>query len=443
MFEFPEGLEEKLNRASTILESNDKFRIITHYDADGISASAVLTRSLMKVQAGFHTSFVESFPENIPEGLPLLFTDIGNSHLDQISRVEEDVIVLDHHDIKSDKKREIEDEKKIVINPHEYGIDGAQEVSGGTLALLLAVWFDNVNWEEAVYGLAGAAADKQAVDGFTGLNKKLAEKAAEEGYLEERTDLFIDGKGIKEALMKACDPYFPGISGERKEIKSILKDLDIDPESNLKSIGQEKKRELASLLVLSLLKKRRPAELVESIRGVHYRSRYHSLDTDRLYKILNSCARNNRPGLGLSLCLGDENALEEAKEIRDGYRTEMVEKLDDLEEKMETYDHIQYFYEEEKTRKGELAGLGMLYLLPLDKPVFGLVKVDDEIDISARATREMVNKGLDLGELCSKISERVGGTGGGHDIAAGARIKKDKIDRFLESMNKEVAAVLD
>lgn len=450
MLGLPDGLEEKLDRAISVLKENDKFRIITHYDADGISAAAVLTRCLMKEQSGFHTTFVDSFPEEILEGLPLIFTDIGNSHLEDLTKVDEDVIVLDHHGIKEGTDldpAEMGDENKVFINPHEYGIDGAQEVSGGTLALLLSVRVEEINWEDAVYGLAGAAADKQAIGGFTGLNLKLAEEAVEKGFLKKRERLFIDGKDIRDSLLKACDPYFPEISGREGTIDKMIDNLKIDPESELKSLGKDKERKLNSLLVLSLLKKDRSSEVIESIRGIHYEDQQFRLDMDVLYKLLNSCARNDRPGLGLSLCLGDQSALEEAEKIRGEYRAEMVRELRRLEGKVksEEYEHVQYFFDEKKARKGELAGLGMLYILDRRKPVFGMVELEDRIDISARATRKLVENGLDLGSLCRKISVELDGSGGGHDIAAGATIPKgeENVENFLSRMDERIGAVLD
>lgn len=443
MLEFPEELERRLDRVASILDENDKFRIITHYDADGISAGAVLARSLMKDQKGFHMRFISSFPEEIPRGLPLIFTDIGNSHLKEISQIDEDVIVLDHHDIKEEEYKGIDDKNKIIINPHEFGIDGSQEVSGATLALVSAVWLDENNWVETFYGLAGATADKQALNGFKGLNLKIAEEAVEKGHLKKRNDLLIDGEGIEDALMKACDPYFPDISGRKKEIKSMLDDIDIDLGSDLASIGKEKKRKLTSLLVLSLLKKDRPVDVINSIKGLRYESKHRRLNTDLLYKILNSCARNDRTGLGLLLCLGDEDAMKEAKEIRREYRVEMISKLNKLRKNIEELDHIQYFYEEKRTRKGELAGLGMQYILKGDKPVLGLAEDEERIDISARATQDMIKNGLDLGELFYKLAKRFGSSGGGHDIAAGATVPKEDIDEFLDSMDEEVGAILD
>ncbi|MEF8832088.1 MAG: DHH family phosphoesterase [Candidatus Thermoplasmatota archaeon] len=441
LFDIPDELEKKLERAISILDEYDKFRLITHYDADGISASAVLARTVMKYQKGFHTTFIDSFPEKIPSGYPIIFTDIGNSHLERISELEEDVIVLDHHEVRNDPNSP-GGGNKVFINPHDHGWDGSQEVSGGTLALLLAVSYDSNNWEEAVYGLAGAAADKQAIGGFTGLNLKLMERSVEEDYLEKRTGLFIDGENVSTALMKACDPYFPGISGEKSEIKKILEDLNIDLGAKLESINVEKKRKLNSLLALSLLKRDIPPDVIEAIYGTHLVSAHDDLEIDILYKILNSCARNDRPGLGLSVCLGDEKAYEEAKEIRDGHRKRMIEKLKTLEERIEKRKNIQHFYEEKKTMKGELAGLGMLYVLDQNMPVLGLTEGDEKIDISARATKNMVEKGLDMGGLCERLAGEFNGDGGGHDIAAGAKIEKDNIDDFLKMMDEEVGKIL-
>lgn len=443
MFDIPEDLEKKLERATSILKRHDKFRLITHYDADGISASAVISKTVMKYHKGFHTVFMDSFPEKIPSGYPIIFTDIGNSYLDRISELEEDVIVLDHHEVRNHDSSIPEVENKVFINPHDHGIDGAQEVSGGTLALLSAVSYDSANLEEAVFGLAGAAADKQAIGGFTGLNLEILKKSVDKGYLEKETRLFIDGENVQDALMKACDPYFPGISGEKKRIRNILQDLEIDPDARLGSINAEKKRKLNSLLVLSLLKKDIPADVIESIYGTHYVSSQDDLEVDILYKILNSCARNGQPGLGLSFCLGDEKAFEESKGIRNRHRKEMINKLKNLEEKVERKKNIQYFYEEKKTMKGELAGLGMLYLLKQDMPVLGITELDDDVDISARANKRLVEQGLDMGEICERLAGRFGGNGGGHDIAAGATIERQNIERFLKRMDDEVGKALE
>lgn len=443
MFDIPKALEEKLERASTIFEQHDKFRIITHYDADGIASASVLARSLMKDHKGFHASFVDTLPDNFTEEIPIIFTDIGNSYLEKITKIDTPVIVLDHHEVRKNKDNsDTLKEDKVFVNPHDHGIDGAQEISGSTLSLLFTVFHDENNWEDSLYGLAGAAADKQALNGFTGMNKKIVEKAEDKGYLEKRKGLFIDGENVKDALVNACDPYFPSISGDEETVKEILEGLDIDPESKITSLSKDKSRKLTSLLVLTLLKRKVSLTVIESIYGNRYQCEGGNINIDILYKILNSCARENKPGLGLALCLGDEDSLEEAKSIRSKYRKEMVGKLSSLKEDVVELDNIQYFFEEKKTRKGELAGLGMLYFLPQDKPVLALTEQEDEIDISVRASEQMVNIGLDLGQICAELTEEIGGQGGGHDIAAGATIGKEDLDDFLDMIDDEVGKIL-
>ncbi len=440
MLRLQEGLQTKFDKAVALLEEYDKFRIVTHYDADGISAAAVISRMLMKSAKGFHCTFVHSFPEKIPEDLPMIFTDIGASHTSTISELDVPVIVLDHHrveEVAEDKK------DKIFINPHEFDIDGAQEVSGGTLAFVLAISYDDNNWGKAIYGLAGAAADKQNIDGFKGLNKDILDEALERGALKIEKGLRIDGKDIREALIYSCDPYFPGVSGRTNKIEGMLQDIDLDPATPVDEIPRDKERKLTSVLGLSLLKHGAPAFIVESIRGDKYISPTLGISIDVLYKLLNACSRVSKPGLALSFCLGDRGAKDIAEGLREDYRQNMVQRIIEFEKEGPiSLNNIQYFYERQKARKGELAGLGMLYLFDRSKPAFGLSKVDGRVDISARGTKDLVERGLDLGELCRKVSKEFDGSGGGHDIASGATVDEEKIDLFLKRMDEEVGDML-
>ena len=84
----------------------------------------------------------------------------------------------------------------------------------------------------------------------------------------------------------------------------------------------------------------------------------------------------------------------------------------------------------------------MLYMFKQNKPVFGITEVDEKVDISARATKDLVEKGLDLGKLCREVAKGLKGNGGGHDIAAGATVPKGKLDGFLNNINEKIGEVL-
>ncbi len=440
MLRLHEGLQDKFDKAVALLEEHDKFRIFTHYDADGISAAAVISRMFMKSSKGFHATFIHSFPEKIPDDLPIIFTDIGASHSKAISELSSPAIVLDHHRI---DEYPDEKENKIFINPHEFDIDGAQEVSGGTLAFILAVSYDDNNWVKAIYGLSGAAADKQNIGGFKGVNKDILDEALERDVLKVEEGIHIDGRGVREALLLSCDPYFPGISGRNNKIDNILADIDLDPATPVDEIPGDKERKLTSLLALSLLKHGAPAFIVESVRGRKYISPIIETSVDVLYKLLNACSRVSRPGLALSFCLGDSGAREVAEGLREDYRQNMVQRMMEFEKEGPVkLENIQYFYESQKARKGELAGLGMLYLFDRSKPAFGLSKVNGRVDASVRGTKELVERGLDLGKLCREISAEFGGSGGGHNIASGATVDEEHIDDFLKRMDEDVGKLL-
>jgi RecJ-like exonuclease len=65
-------------------------------------------------------------------------------------------------------------------------------------------------------------------------------------------------------------------------------------------------------------------------------------------------------------------------------------------------------------------------------------KSKDEVKASARATQILVDKGLDLSVVINNAAKSVDGTGGGHNIAAGATIPKGKEEMFLHHFEQEV-----
>ncbi|MFB6115509.1 MAG: DHH family phosphoesterase, partial [Candidatus Nanohalobium sp.] len=55
------------------------------------------------------------------------------------------------------------------------------------------------------------------------------------------------------------------------------------------------------------------------------------------------------------------------------------------------------------------------------------------------ARKEVVEDGFNLGEIIGEICEEVDGEGGGHNIAAGAKIPREEKDNFVESLEKKVS----
>ena len=73
-----------------------------------------------------------------------------------------------------------------------------------------------------------------------------------------------------------------------------------------------------------------------------------------------------------------------------------------------------------------------------DLPIIAFAQAEDGIKVSARTTRELVARGLDLAAVMQAASLAVGGQGGGHHGAAGATIPPGTEEKFLEVANRVV-----
>ncbi len=103
------------------------------------------------------------------------------------------------------------------------------------------------------------------------------------------------------------------------------------------------------------------------------------------------------------------------------------------------------------TREGNIAiiydlpsgslGKAALYALGVTGVDVGICtrKDDDEVDVSMR---RRAGAKVDLNEMLRHITARLGGSGGGHEGAAGATIPTNLFDTFLETVKKEISPVI-
>jgi RecJ-like exonuclease len=98
---------------------------------------------------------------------------------------------------------------------------------------------------------------------------------------------------------------------------------------------------------------------------------------------------------------------------------------------------MRYFYSENSSLGGVVAGIAMNYVLDEKKPLFSLTRneTEKEIHVSCRGNQQLVKNGLDLGAAMKTVAGRLGGYGGGHKIAAGATIAFEKEQEFLQQVD--------
>jgi len=75
-----------------------------------------------------------------------------------------------------------------------------------------------------------------------------------------------------------------------------------------------------------------------------------------------------------------------------------------------------------------------------EKPVLAFANIEEEnaSKFSARTTAVGLSKGVNLGNVMRVASEKFGGKGGGHNVAAGAQVPIDQIENFINAVNELV-----
>ncbi len=462
-------LSSVVQAAKVILETVQKdgfIHVFSHLDADGIAAASIIGKALFKLNARFRLRVTQWVDERIIGEIVtdkpnlVIFTDFGSSYLELLNEEIPNfkVIILDHHQVNGN----VENENIVHVNPHLYGIDGATEVSGSGIAYFVAKALNAENVDLAPIALVGALGDMQDKNEqrkLHSLNALVVEDAVAAELVTVEKDLTFFGRetrAIHRALVSATTPFIPGLSGEEDKCLAFLSSLDIKLKDGekwraLRDLSIEEKKKLSSALADHLIARGLHAD-VESLIGNVYVLNYEEpwtplRDAREFAVVLNSTGRLDRPSLGIAICMGDRGtALEEANRVLDDYRKNISTYLSwvmEKPERMREFEHIYVVYGETFINEkiiGTISSILVSGLSRPEKPLIAFAKIEEEnaAKFSARTTAIALSKGVNLGEVMRIASEKYGGKGGGHNVAAGAQVPIDQIDDFIAEVNNLV-----
>lgn len=468
---FPDFLNSVLEASKVIFEAVNEdlpIHVYSHLDADGIAAGGIVGKALQRLDARFRIRITQWVDEKLVEEIVrekpqmVIFIDLGTDYASLLSKRASDIeiIVLDHHQISC------EPQNFLCVNPHIYGIDGAKDISGSGVAYFVAKALDVSNIDLApiaVVGALGDLQDKYDQRMLGGLNQKIVEDAVNAGLLKVEKDLIFFGREtrpIHKALAATTSPFIPGISGAEDKVLDLLASLGIplkhdDRWRALRDLKEDEKKRLCSALADYLLSKGLHYEISNLIGHVYTLTReepWTPLRDGREFSVLlNATGRMNKSGVGIAICMGDRGkALEEASKILEDYRRTINKYLDWIMEKPERIrelEHVYVVYGGEYIDDKIIGAISSILSSNLpnpEKPLIACSDVRDEdiVKVSARTTDIMVNRGLNLGDIMQLAAEKCQGKGGGHNIAAGAQISKEKIEEFINLVNELVGRKL-
>ena len=439
----PPGLLERAARGVELVDGVSRVRVLCHYDPDGTTSAAILAKALLRRGKRVHASMTHALDRAAADRVRaepnelLIVSDMGSAQLDLLESLPYPVIVLDHH-------RPLRDTDRIVhVNPHGFGIDGAREMCGATTTWLFTLLLDEGNWDLAGLAAAGAIGDKQDVGGFRGPNAALFAEAVERKVLVPERRIALRDGPLSTALARSISPYFRGLGGRPEAAAAYLKEEGFDPDATLGSLDAAARRRLTSVLATRLIEQGAAPEALDALVEDRYWSEPDRIYAQDLEAYVNGCDRLGQEGLGMAVCLGDADALARAESLLDEYNSLVLGHLARLEtEGLYAKRHTQFFYCEEPTLAGSVAGAGIRFYFDQRRPVLGLSVMERQTKVSARGTRSQIEAGLDLAAALRDAAAQVDGTGGGHNIASGATVPKGREERFLETVDEIVGRQL-
>ncbi len=465
-----------LERAQTIGESIGeqaakglRFLVLSHFDADGLAAAGIVAKALLRLGVALHVRIVRQLDEETlksafatPRDI-IIFAELGSGYLDVIDshHASDRLYIIDHHPVVGDPAS-VENH----LNPNLFGYDGARDLSGaGTVYLAARTMGNNVDLAPlAVVGALGDMQDKNERRELTGLNVEIVTEAEKAGYLKAQTDLVFYGRETRpvyKALANTMNPFLPGLSGREDNCLSLFSSVKIPLKDGERwrtpaDLTLEEKQSLISKIVEHLTSLGFSGETARSLIGQVYtltREKEGTIlrDAREFSATLNACGRMGKRGLGVAICLGDRGAaLTEVEALIRDYKQTLaryMEWITQNREKIQILKATSIIRGEEyidENMSGAISSmLSSTNGFDPDKALIVVTKPkEDGVKISARISQKLAEKRVNLGEILSALSKSLNGLGGGHNVAAGAKIPFEKLEHFLHEVDRRIAEQL-
>lgn len=427
--------------ADAIKSEKGYIRVVTHFDADGICAGAIMHETLSTLKKDFEIDFVKQLERDVAIDLAKkdadlwIFTDLGSGQLDTVKELfpGKKVIVADHH-----QPADLSWNELIHVNPHLAGIDGKDEISGAGVAYLVCRMLTSKAWKLVDLAVIGAAGDVQKVNGnFKGVNSMFLNDAQLAGKIKVDKGLRLFGRYTRpliKAVEYSTDPFIPNISGNQSGALQFLNNYGIPIKDKsgawlkLSDLSKDEEKKLASALLIEATHSGvKPGDLIGNVYKLSSNYEIREFTT-----ILNACGRIEKPIEGMKLCLGH---IDSADAIMGAYRKKIAAYLEWIKMNKDTFQktgNAVYVIAGDSISDnmiGTAVSIAMRSILKANVAL-GFANSTNGVKVSGRI---LINSnGANLGKAVQQASKELGGEGGGHKNAAGAKIPLGSEARFIE-----------
>lgn len=438
-------LEKIKEFANTFLQKTDKKQIlvVSHFDTDGITSAAIFGKCLKRLDKNFSFNIIKGldkeFIENLPQNKIIVFLDLGSSNIKDLAKSTNEIFIIDHHDI--DLKVEIP-ENIHIVNPHLY-VDG-EEMSGSCMSYIVSRELakkDATSADLAIIGMVGDILETKNGPIVSGILKD-GEVTLKKGLL-----LYPSTRPLNKALEYCSNPYIPGVTGNAMGALEILREANIEftkkGYKSLIELDDDEMKRLVTAIMLRMPDQERMRDFIGNLFLIKFFNKLE--DARELSALINACSRMGESQTALLFCMGNETAKKNAESVYIKYKQSLIEALNHMNTnpKIEGKQYVILNAKDkiQDTIIGTVASImSMSAMYKEGTIVITMAYNQDKIKVSSRicGRHKVEDCSRNLKEMMDEITELLGGESGGHQMAAGCVISKDKEEAFIDLIKKKL-----
>jgi RecJ-like exonuclease len=433
--EFTDKFLEKTTRSHIL--------VVSHFDTDGITSAAIFGRCLKRLDKNFSFKIIKSldkeFIESLPKNKVIVFLDLGSGSIEEISNLTNEVFIVDHHDI---NLKSLLPENIHIVNPHLY--PEGEEMSASCMSYIVSRELAKKDANSADLAIIGMVGDvlETKIGPIVNTILKEGEVTLRKGLL-----LYPSTRPLNKALEYCSNPYIPGVTGNPLGSLDVLREANIEftkkGYKSLIELDEEEMKRLVTSIMLRIPDHERMKDFIGNLFLIKFFNRLE--DARELSALINACSRMGESQTALLFCMGNETAKKNAESIYIKYKQSLIEALNHMNNhpKIEGKQYVILNAKDkiQDTIIGTVASImSMSAMYKEGTIVITMAYNQDKIKVSSRICGRGKNEEdpRNLKEIMDEITELLGGESGGHKMAAGCVISKDKEEAFIELVKRKL-----
>jgi single-stranded DNA-specific DHH superfamily exonuclease len=423
---------------------NKPTRIISSNNLCGITSSAILIKTLTRLDKKFSLRTINSLDEKtLKEELKrnkeeiLLFIDLASNNLNLLQNLESKVFIIDNKEF----KKENLNEKIRIANPKL--LENNEKCNSAGMSYIFSKEISVKNMDLSKIALIGLINEKTNFEDSE-VNKQIINDS--NGLkIKKGLMLYPSTRPLKRALEWSVSPYIPGVTGNSTGVTDLLNESKIKSEKNLIDLDKDE----MSRLITAILLRKKTSDAEENLIGEIYSIKLFDGEEDlrEISVLLSTCSKLGQASTAITYCLENQKAKAEAQNIYTTYKQELITGLK-MAESMEKIDGKGFVILNAKDKIKDTIFRTILSMLSSSSKysqgtiLVGMAYNQDKIQIQ---TKMIGKEGRSLKELLEKtvINLKTNAEDqviqvGGHKLEAACIVEREKEESFIQALKENL-----